>query len=157
MAITGSIYQLSASKGGVPKLPLLEAVIGELGIDGDAVANPDIHGGPERALCLYSMERLEALAAEGHPIGPGSAGENITTRGIDWDAVTPGTQLRLGDEVLIEITRYTTPCTTIRKSFKDKDSNRIHQNPFPGWSRTYAKVLAGGTVRPGDPVELLTT
>lgn len=152
---SGSIYQINASNGGVPKLPVLEATIGELGIEGDAVANPDIHGGPERAVSLYSMERIEALAAEGHPIAPGTTGENLTLRGIDWDRVTPGAQLRLGGAVLLEITRYTTPCSTIRGSFKDKDSNRIHQNLHPGWSRAYARVITGGTVHPGDAVELL--
>ncbi len=151
----GTIVQISSSKGGVPKLPMLEAVIGELGIEGDAVANPDIHGGPERAVCLYSADRIDALVAEGHPISPGSTGENITIRGIDWDLVVPETRLRLGDEVVLEITRQTTPCTTIRGSFKDKDSNRIHQNLHPGWSRMYARVVTGGTVRPGAPVEVL--
>jgi MOSC domain-containing protein YiiM len=148
--MTGTIVQISSSKGGVPKLPMLEAVIGELGIEGDAVANPDIHGGPEQAVCLFSAERIDALVAEGHPISPGSTGENITIRGIDWDLVVPKTRLQLGDEVVLEITRQTTPCTTIRGSFKDKDSNRIHNKVHPGWSRMYAKVLSGGTVRPGD-------
>lgn len=152
---TGSVYQINSSKGGVPKLPVLEARIGELGIEGDAVASPDIHGGPERAVSLFSLERIEALVAEGHPIGSGTTGENLTLRGIDWDKVVPGTQLRLGSDVVLEITRYTTPCSTIRASFKDKDSNRIHQNLHPGWSRTYAKVVSGGTVRPGDAVELI--
>lgn len=152
--MTGTIVQVSSSKGGVPKLPLLEALIGELGIEGDAVAHPEIHGGPERAICLYSVEVIEALAAEGHPIRPGSAGENVTVRGIDWSAVVPGVTLRLGAEVTLEVTRYTTPCATIRGSFKDRDSNRIHHNAYPGWSRVYAKVVAGGTVRPGDSVRI---
>jgi MOSC domain-containing protein YiiM len=64
-------------------------------------------------------------------------------------------RLRLGEAVVLEITRYTTPCTTIRESFKDRDSNRIHQNLHPGWSRTYARVLTGGTIRPGDPASIL--
>ncbi len=152
---TGTLYQINSSTGGVPKLPVLEARIGELGIEGDSVAHPDIHGGPDRAVCLYSMERIEALAAEGHPIAAGSAGENLTIRGIDWDLMAPGARLRFGTEVLLEITRYTTPCSAIRGSFKDSDSNRVHQNLHPGWSRAYAKVLAGGIVRPGDTVELV--
>lgn len=151
---TGSIYQINASQGGVPKIPVSEAVIGELGIESDAVAHPAIHGGPERAVSLFSYERITALAAEGHPISAGGTGENLTIEGIDWEHVVPGARLRLGSTVLLEITRYTTPCSTIRASFKDGDSNRIHQSLHPGWSRTYAKVLAGGTVRPGDPVEL---
>ena len=150
-----TVYQLNASRGGVPKLPLVEAVIGELGIEGDAVANPDIHGGPERAVCLFSLERIEALAGEGHPIAPGSTGENLTLRGLDWNAIQPGVHLRVGNDVLLEITRFTTPCSTIRGSFKDRDSNRIHENLHPGWSRAYAKVLSTGTVHSGDAVELL--
>ena len=60
-----SVHQINVSQGGVPKLPVLEAAVGELGLEGDAVANPDIHGGPERAVCLYSLELIEALVAEG--------------------------------------------------------------------------------------------
>ncbi|MBK7124563.1 MAG: MOSC domain-containing protein [Dehalococcoidia bacterium] len=151
----GSIVQVNVSRGGVPKLPVLEALVGETGIDGDEVAHPEVHGGPERALCLFALERIEALAAEGHPIAAGTAGENVTIRGIDWDSVLPGSRLRLGPDVLVEVTRFTTPCTTIRGSFRDRDSNRIHHNLHPGWSRAYAMVIHGGTLRPGDTVELL--
>jgi MOSC domain-containing protein YiiM len=151
----GTIVQLSVSKGGVPKRPVLEVDVNELGLDGDGHDYPDIHGGPERAVCLFSLERIQALAAEGHPIAPGTTGENVTIQGVDWEHVQPGTRLRLGPEVLLEVTRFTTPCTTIRGSFKDRDSNRIHENLHPGWSRAYARVLSPGTVRAGDPVELL--
>jgi MOSC domain-containing protein YiiM len=152
--VTGRVHHINVSRGGVPKLPLLEATVGELGLEGDSVANPDIHGGPERAVCVYSLERIEALAAEGHPIAPGTAGENLTVAGIDWTLVRPGMRLSLGADVVLEITRFTTPCTTIRGSFRDRDSNRIHQNLHPGWSRAYARVVAGGRIRTGDPVEL---
>jgi len=151
----GAIVQVSVSKGGVPKLPVLEAQVGELGLAGDGHDDTANHGGPERALCLFSLERIEAMAAEGHPIAPGSTGDNVTLSGIDWDAVVPGARLRLGADVLVEVTRYTTPCKTNAASFKDGDFNRMHQNLFPGFSRVYARVLAGGAIRPGDSAELL--
>ncbi|HNM79027.1 MAG TPA: MOSC domain-containing protein [Tepidiformaceae bacterium] len=150
-----SVHQISVSQGGVPKLPVLEAAVGELGLAGDAVANPDIHGGPERAVCLYSLELIEALAAEGHPIAPGTAGENVTIRGLDWSLIQPGARVRVGEQVLLEVTRFTTPCATIRPSFKDRDSNRIHHNLHPGWSRAYTRVLKTGAIRQGDRVEVL--
>ena len=150
-----SIHQISVSSGGVPKLPILEARVTVLGMAGDTQANPDIHGGPERALCLYSLERIEALAAEGHPIQPGSTGENVTIAGLDWAAVVPGTQLRLGPNVLVEVTRYTTPCKTNAGWFIGGNFNLIHQNRHPGWSRVYARVLREGQIRQGDAVELL--
>ena len=149
------VAHIHVSDGGVPKRPILSAVIGTLGVEGDRQANSEQHGGPERALCLFSRERIEALQAEGHPISPGTAGENITLSGLDWDEVEPGTRLRLGDSVLVEITRYTAPCTKIRANFADGDFNRINQKTHAGWSRAYARVIEGGPLLPGDAVELL--
>ncbi|MCC6387920.1 MAG: MOSC domain-containing protein [Dehalococcoidia bacterium] len=151
----GTIVQIAVSRGGVPKLPVLEAEVGELGIVGDVQNNTRDHGGPERALCLWAIERIEALRGEGHPIAPGTAGENITTTGIDWDRVTAGTRLRLGAGVLIEITRDTAPCKTIAGSFVDGKFVRISGKLHPGWSRVYARVIAGGTVRPGDAIDFV--
>ncbi|MYK25656.1 MAG: MOSC domain-containing protein [Dehalococcoidia bacterium] len=155
MTSSATITHINASNGGVPKLPIERAVIGTLGVESDRQANTEHHGGPERALCLFSLERIEALQTEGHPITPGGAGENITITGLDWDAVAPGTQLRLGDSVLIEITGYTAPCYKIEANFSDGDFNRINQKTNPGWSRAYAKVIEGGPLLPGDSVELL--
>lgn len=122
---------------------------------GDCQRNLKYHGGPDRALCLYSLERIEALAAEGHPIGVGSTGENVTLAGMDWRAVTPGVRLALGGDVVIEVTDYTKPCRTIQGSFAGRRSGRISQKTHPGWSRVYARVLAAGIVRVGDPVRVV--
>ena len=116
---------------------------------------PPLQPFPFSSQFLFAIERIEALAVEGHPIFAGAAGENITTTGIDWDLVLPGTQLRLGAAVLLEVTRYTTPCKTIARWFANGDSNRIHNNLRPGWSRVYARVLEPGVVRPGDVVEVV--
>ena len=57
-----------------------------------------VHGGPYRAVCLYAIEAIERLQAEGHPVEPGSVGDNLTTSGIEWSLSTgrdPGTD-RIG-------------------------------------------------------------
>lgn len=149
------ILQLSSSGGGVPKLPLLQAVITPLGIEGDAHDDAEHHGGPERALCLFAIERIAAIAAEGHAITPGATGENITTQDLDWGLVVPGVRIRLGPDVLVEVTRYTTPCKTNSRWFIGGDFNRMHQELFPGYSRVYARVLETGMLHPGDAVEIL--
>ena len=151
----GTIHQLNASSGGVPKLPLEQARALLGGLDGDAQADLRHHGGPERALCLFSLERIEEMAAEGHPIAPGRAGENVTVAGLDWSRVVPGTRLRLGDEVLVEVTSYTQPCWKNAGWFADGDFNRMNQQTHRGCSRVYARVLEEGLLRPGDAVELL--
>ncbi len=151
----GRIVQLSASNGGVPKRPLAEATVDANGITVDRQADRRAHGGPRRALCLFALERIEALAAEGHPIAPGATGENVTTEGIDWDRVAPGARLRLGEGVLIEVTGYTEPCWKNARWFLEGDFSAMDQEIWPGFSRVYARVLEGGDLRPGDPVELL--
>jgi MOSC domain-containing protein YiiM len=155
--MTGRIFQLNISAGGVPKLAVREGQVNELGMAGDDHRFPDIHGGPERALCLFSLERILELQAEGHPIFPGAVGENVTISGVDWDRVVPGAQLSLGDEVLLEVTSYTTPCNTIPVYFVDGKYQRIAQKLHPGWSRVYARVLNGGKLIVGQVVELRTT
>ncbi len=151
MSEQGVIVSINVSRGGVPKLPVSEAVAGPSGLDGDGQRDRRHHGGPDRALCLYSMERIESLQREGHSIAPGTTGENLTIRGLDWDDVTPGVQLRAGG-VMMEITAYASPCKSIRPSFTDENSNRISQQLYPGWSRVYARVIGGGTIRIGDSV-----
>ncbi|MEP6920102.1 MAG: MOSC domain-containing protein [bacterium] len=149
------IFQLNISPGGVPKHAIREGEVSELGLLGDEHNFPEIHGGPERALCLFSLERILELQAEGHPIFPGSVGENVTVSGLDWNAVVPGRQLSLGDEVRVEITSYTSPCDSIPESFKNGEYPRIFQKKHPGYSRVYARVLQGGKLVIGQAVQLL--
>jgi MOSC domain-containing protein YiiM len=152
--MTGRIFQLNISAGGVPKLAVHEGTVNELGLVGDVQRVPVIHGGPERALCLFSLERILELQAEGHPIFPGAVGENVTVSGVDWPQVVPGVRLSLGEEVLLEITSYTTPCNTIPAYFADGEFVRIAQKLHPGWSRVYARVVNGGKLKVGQAVKL---
>jgi MOSC domain-containing protein YiiM len=149
-SLPARVFQINLSGGGVPKLPVRSAEVTYLGLRGDDHNDKVHHGGPEKALALYSLELIQALQAEGHPIYPGSTGENITLAGLDWSRVVAGLRLRLGETVEIEITRYASPCETIRESFRDGYFNRISWRTNPGWARAYARVLTPGIVRIGD-------
>ena len=155
MTTRAHIVQISVSAGGVPKLPVPFARVTELGLEGDAHRDMEHHGGPERALCLFALEQIRALQTEGHAVSPGAIGENLTIEGLDWERVTPGSRLELGDGVLIEVTRYTSPCFNIKKSFSDGDISRVSQKRHPGSSRVYARVLKTGGIKRGDTVRLL--
>jgi MOSC domain-containing protein YiiM/catechol 2,3-dioxygenase-like lactoylglutathione lyase family enzyme len=148
----GTIHQIGISKGGVPKLPVPEAEVARSGIVGDGHRLPNIHGGPYRALCLFALEIIERLRAEGHPIVPGGAGENVTTSGLDWTQMAPGLRLRLGSEVLIELTAFAGPCQTIAGNFADRNFNLINHGVDPASSRVYAKVLETGAIRVNDEI-----
>jgi MOSC domain-containing protein YiiM len=151
---TGVVASINVSSGGVPKKSINVAQVSHLGLLTDAQNDTKNHGGPERAVCVYSLERIKALQGEGHPIQAGTAGENVTLEGIDWDLVVPGTRIRLGKQVLLEVASFTSPCKTIRESFIDGRFNRISQQLHPGWSRVYARVLAEGEIQCGDTAEV---
>jgi MOSC domain-containing protein YiiM len=151
----GVLASINTSGGGVPKGRVSDAKVSRLGLLGDTQNDKMNHGGPERALCVYSLERIRSLQQEGHPIDVGTAGENITLEGIDWDLVVPGVRIKLGDEVVLEVASFTSPCKTIKESFIDERFVRISQKLHPGWSRVYARVLAEGEIRSGDHVEVI--
>ncbi len=146
------LFQINISDGGVPKLPVARVEVGFSGAAGDRQRNLKHHGGPDRALCLYSLERIMALQQEGHPIVPGATGENLTLAGFDWDLLQPGMRLRVGARLEIETTSFTEPCRHISGSFIDGAFVRLLQDRHPGWSRLYARVLTTGEIAVGDEV-----
>ena len=153
--MNGRIVQISVSPGGVPKTPVPSADVTSAGVEGDAHRDLEHHGGPDRAVCLFSLEQIRALQAEGHPVGPGALGENVTLEGIDWTRIAPGIRLRLGQQLVLEITRYTSPCLNIRPAFSHGDYSRVSEKRHPGWSRVYARVIVAGRIQTGDAVVLI--
>lgn len=149
----GCVTGLQRSAGGVPKLSVDRAVVRGGGMEGDRQANRRFHGGPNRALCLYAQERLDALRAEGHAVGRGTLGENVTIAGLPWEQVRPGVRLRLG-EVEVEVTGFAAPCGKIAFGFVDGSSARVGERVNPGWSRVYVRILVEGEIAVGDPVVL---
>lgn len=147
------LHSINISNGGVPKRPQPACYIGVAGLAGDRQRDLRYHGGPDRAVCLYSLDLIEALRAEGHAITPGSIGENLTLSGIDWAAMQPGAALAVG-EVLLQLTDYAAPCNNIARSFQRRQYVRVNQKVHAGWSRLYARVLTEGTVRLGDSVRI---
>lgn len=149
----GILHAVNVSDGGVPKLPRDWAHVYTSGVEGDRQEDRRFHGGPDRAVCLYSLDLIEALQGEGHPIVPGSIGENLTLHGLDWTEVRPEARVEIGEAVL-EVTRATSPCHKIAASFTDGDFTRVSQKVHPGWSRFYARVVREGLVSVGDRVVL---
>lgn len=156
--MVGHVHQISISNGGVPKVASHECRVLKAGLEGDWQHDRKHHGGPERAVCLFSLEVIERLRSEGHPIEPGTAGENLTISGIEWSRLTPGARVRIGNEtdgVELQVASYCEPCATIRDSFTLLKFNRIRQELHPGESRLYARVLKEGVVRTGDGIRII--
>lgn len=143
------------SGGGVPKLPTERAWVGRFGLQGDAHDELTLHGGPHAAVCLFGIEAIERLQSEGHPVAPGSVGENLTTTGIEWSLLPIGTRARVGESLELEVASPAMPCSTQRHNFHDGRFSRMSIEFHPSDSRMYARVLREGEVRPNDPITIL--
>lgn len=150
--MSARIFHLAISDGGAPKHAIRDGVVGAFGISGDRQKHAKFHGGPLRALCLFSLELIEKLQAEGHPIYPGSVGENVTISGLPWASLVSGTRVALGDEVTVELTTTAVACKNIGASFTGHTFKRLDA---PGEMRWYCKVLTPGNLRIAQPVRVL--
>jgi len=144
----GTVAQLNVSQGGLPKTPVERVGVDWRGVVGDRQATRVHHGRPWQALCLWSTEVIDALHAQGHPIAPGLAGENITLSGLPWPEVRAGVRLRVGD-VLCEVSAYALPCFQNRPWFKGGEFEVMHHERGD-ISRVYATVLKPGSITVGQ-------
>jgi MOSC domain-containing protein YiiM len=160
--MTGSVLQINISLGGVPKRPIPEAIVTPEGIRGDRWAHPDIHGGPNQAVLVITSEGIEELIAQAFPLFPGALGENLTTLGLDRRGFRAGQRYRIGD-IFLEITKRRAPCSQLnvygpgiqRAIYDSQVEAGDPSSPRWGLSGFYARVLQGGTVRPGDSIALV--
>lgn len=150
---TGVVAHLHASKG-LPKNPIDHAIIGWKGIEGDVQTARAHHGRPWQALCVWSTDAIDSLRAQGHPISPGFAGENITVSAIPSGAFRPGAHFRSGTTRGF-LTAYAIPCSQNNDWFMNKDFKAM-SHERGDFSRLYAMVTTCGTITVGDVFELYT-
>lgn len=155
----GSVLQISVSAGGVPKRAVPEAVVIELGLDGDQHAHPELHGGARQALLFITAEGIEELKQAGFPVFPGALGENITTTGLDHRTWRIGQRWRVGPDVVVELTKIRVPCKTLNRYGAGAIQKAVYDevvkagdpsSPHWGLSGCYARVVECGTVHTGD-------
>ena len=145
----GVLVQINVSNGGMPKHPVLAAMVSENGVAGDRQRNRKYHGGPDRAVCIFSEELYGQLRDQcAIDLQNGSIGENFTTRGIDLQKLGKGDRLRVG-ECVIEISDVRVPCGQLKVWDVDLPELIVGRS---GW---VARVVKAGLVKPGDAVELL--
>jgi len=156
----GQIASINVSHpGGVPKRPIDRTIITTRGLVGDGQRTKEpVHGGPEKAVCLFGVEQIRRVNADGHHLYPGAIGENLTVSGLDLGGLASGDRLRIGDPAsgpIIQLSDPAAPCKNIAGSFEDWRIARVSHKVRPEDSRWYARVLREGPVVSGDPIELL--
>jgi len=153
------VIQVNTSQGGLPKRPVERAVAGPFGLEGDAFAHPEIHGGSEQALLLVLREVVDELTGQGFPLFYGALGENLTVEGLDRRTLSAGQRYRVGYDVIIRLTKPRGPCRALDAYHPDLRSavweKRIKHgdrtSPYWGKSGFYAAVEHGGVILPGAP------
>ena len=155
--MSGVIHSVNVSQeGGVPKIPVKTAIIRYEGMEGDhnRFRTERREGDPGRAVNIFSLERIQELQIEGHSIGVGTTGENLTIEGLDWDSLEVGMVLKVGSAT-ISLSEPCAPCWKIGDSFVSQNFSRIDHDREVGWSRWSARVVEEGHVSVGDPVSMI--
>lgn len=117
-------------------------------VDGYGLEN-DAHGGPwHRQVSLLSEASIQKMADIGLDVFPGIFAENITVRGIDLPKLPVGIWLRIGEEVVLEITQIGKECHTGCAIFQ-----QVGQCVMPK-EGVFAKVIRGGEVKRGDVIRV---
>jgi len=147
--------------------PVVEAIrlLAGLGVEGDAHLGVTVKHQSRvkvdptqpnlRQVHLIQSELHAELAAAGFAVVPGDLGENVTTRGIDLLGLPTGAKLRLGPDAVVEITGLRNPCSQIdgfRQGLLKQVLGRDEAGNLVRKAGVMGIVLAGGTVRPGDPI-----
>ena len=129
--------------------------IGVLGFTGDEQADPEHHGGREKAIHHYPSDHYPAWIAEGQiPTGsiPASFGENLATLGITETDICIGDRLRLGTAV-VEVSQGRQPCWKVSEhTGNPKMAYLFQKTGRTGW---YYRVLEPGQLSEGDQISLI--
>jgi MOSC domain-containing protein YiiM len=126
------------------KVPQAEGhLITDFGLEGDRHAGREL-----RQVSILNAETVAELASAGMPVEPGVLGENITVEGMPVMQLGDGARLRIG-EAELEITGDRPACRELLEVHKDALKAMV------GRTGKMARVVRGGTVRPGDPIEVV--
>ncbi len=107
----------------------------------------DVHAGPGiRQVSALADESIETMRAKLPDLDVGAFGENLITRGIDWKAVPVGRRLRLGDDVVAQVSQHGKVCHTRCRIYYDTGDCIM---PTEG---TFLIARTSGELRPGDAI-----
>ncbi len=114
------------------------------GLTDDAHADATSH----RQVSLMAIESIQKMRDLGLDVGPGDFAENLTTEGIDLVSIPVGTEVSVGEEVVLEVTQIGKECHTRCAIY-----HQVGQCIMPE-EGVFAKVIRGGLVRAGDEIKV---
>lgn len=145
----GKVVYTDGTKGLVT-----EAMLRTTNFDGDGQADLNLHGGPDRAVCVYSFDHYTFWEEwSGTKLAPGAFSENLTISGVRETDICIGDTFKCG-EALVQVSQPRLPCTKLAGKHGRQDlPDAIRAKLYTGF---YLRVLEGGSVRVGDLFEKIT-
>jgi len=146
--MNGTIVSVNiCEKKGERKKPVPEAVIREgYGIEGDGHASSETH----RQVSLLAIESVRKMQALGLNVRPGDFAENITTEGLDLAGLPLSTRLRIGKDVIGEVSQIGKECHTRCAIFYQAGDCVMPKEGI------FIRITSGGKIRTGDEIIVLT-
>lgn len=132
-----------SDKKGVKKIPQCSVLLHQnYGLVDDAHADSHTH----RQVSLLSVDSIEKMRKKGLEVRPGDFAENLTIEGLELYSIPLGTRLQAGDEVVLEVTQIGKECHTGCAILRQVGTCIMPKEGI------FARVIRGGTVRPGDRI-----
>jgi MOSC domain-containing protein YiiM len=133
-----------STKKGEKKIPTTKAELNMEGIIGDA------HSGDwHRMVSLLADESVEKMREKGLSVGPGDFAENLTTRGVDLISIPLKGRLRVGADLLLEVTQHGKECHTRCEIYHQAGDCVMPREGI------FAKVITPGKIKIGDEIVVL--
>jgi len=130
---------------GTKKEPAEQGTLKEdYGLVGDAHADCCTH----RQISLLARESIDKMKGKGFDVGPGDFAENLTTEGVSLTSLPVGTQMLIGTEVVLEVTQIGKDCHAKCAIFREVGKCIMPKEGI------FAKIIRGGIVKAGDPIEV---
>jgi MOSC domain-containing protein YiiM len=148
LTMSGKVISVNISdKKGLRKKPVEEIIVkAGFGIEGDAHASSEWH----RQVSLLALESINKMRDAGLDVHPGDFAENITTEGIDLISLAVGTEIRIGSEVVGEVSQIGKECHTRCEIYYQAGDCVMPKEGI------FVKVVKGGKVATGDPIEIVS-
>lgn len=138
---------------GICKVPVSgPLLLRRLGFEGDGVGDLNHHGGPDKAVCVYSTDHYPYWQETmGMKLPVAAFGENLSVANLREEDICIGDIFELGT-ALVQVSQPRQPCKTLAARYGRDDLIRLVVDS--GYTGFYLRVLKEGQVEKGSTLIL---
>lgn len=139
----GKVFSVNISPGkGEKKIPVeYGELIADFGFKGDGHS-----GNWHRQVSLLAIESIEKMRLSGLNVSCGDFAENITTSGVNLVSLKHGQQIKIGEEIILEVTQIGKVCHDRCNIYYQAGDCIMPKEGI------FARVISGGKIKAGDNI-----